>query len=290
MKKIVFIFLFIAAGSIAFSQTQSLPKMKFSSILMRSVTIANQSPYDTVPPYDSITYKVIDSSLTTITFTVNYSDGAMEEIWNSGALTAAQVDFLNGNYSYKIGPVHGNLARAMKVVINADGEITERSWHLPASNEFRIPIGTVQAYMGAGSYLTYLETTGWYLCDGRAISSLDSLSSSEKNALASLLSSGGNPNTTNLPDMRGYFLRGADNGSGNDPDEGSRSGSGAKLGSTQGDRLESHSHTINADAAAGAGTNVATSAGSTTTVSTNATGGNETRPKNIYVNWIIKAK
>lgn len=289
MKKIVFIFLFIVAGSVAFSQTQSLPKMKFSSVLMRTVTVASQNS-GVNPPYDTLSYRVIDSTLTTITFVVQYADSPYEEIWNSGALTAAQVDFLNGKYSYKIGPVHGNLARAMNLVIIADGDTTIRSWHLPASNEFRVPVGTVQAYMGSGSYLTYLETTGWYLCDGRAISSLDSLSTSEKNALSALLSSGGNPDNTHLPDMRGYFLRGADNGSGNDPDEGTRSGSGAKLGSAQTDRLQSHSHTVNADAAAGAGTSVATSAGTTTTVTTNATGGNETRPKNIYVNWIIKAK
>ena len=289
MKKIVFIFLFIVASSVAFSQTQSLPKMKFSSVLMRTVTIGSQNS-GIVAPYDTLSYRVIDSSLTTITFLVLYADSPFEEIWNSGPLTAAQVNFLNGNYSYKIGPVHGNIARAMKLVIIADGDTTERSWHSPASNEFRVPLGTVQAYMGAGSYLTYLETTGGYLCDGRAISSLDSLTGSEKNALKALLQSGGNPDSDHLPDMRGYFLRGADNGSGNDPDVAARSGSGAKLGSAQTDRLQSHSHTVNADAAAGAGTSVATSAGTTTTVTTNATGGNETRPKNIYVNWIIKAK
>ncbi|MBI3260480.1 MAG: tail fiber protein [Ignavibacteriae bacterium] len=284
MKKIVFIFLFIVAGSVAFSQTQSLPKMKFTSLLMNPpVKIAN-------PPLDSVSYQTIDSTLTTITFTVNYSDGAMEEIWNSGAQAAGDVNFLNGKFSYNIGPVHGDISRPMKIVVDADGYIFERAWHSPASNDFRVPLGTVQAYMGAGSYLTYLEKSGWYLCDGRAIASLDSLTASEKNALAALLASGGNPDNTSLPDMRGYFLRGADNSSGNDPDEGSRSGTGAKLGSVQGDRLQSHSHTINADAAAGAGTSVATSAATTTTVTTNATGGNETRPKNIYVNWIIKAK
>ncbi len=297
MKKLLFLFLFLIMGSAAFSQTQTLPKMKFSGVLMSAPQsyIYQVGPYDKVAPvdtinYDTVEYRHVDSSLTQISFTVNYSDGAFEELWSSGPLNAAQVNFSNGRYSYDIGPVHGDIQRPWKIIITADGEVTEKIWHKTESNNFRDPIGTVQAYMGAGAYLTYLERQGWYLCDGRAIASLDSLSTSEKTALIALLTSGGNPNPNFLPDMRGYFLRGADNGTGNDPDNGSRGGSGAKLGSIQSNSVQSHSHSIAADAAAGAGTRVATSAGNSTTVTSNASGGNETRPKNIYVNWIIKAK
>ncbi|MFN8358424.1 MAG: hypothetical protein U0264_00790 [Candidatus Kapaibacterium sp.] len=302
MKKIIYLFVILLATSISYSQTQSLPKMKFSSILLSapSQQIVPKPKYiiDSLTNHvDSIYYvndtlyvQQLDTTLTTITFTVNYADNPYEELWNSGPLSAANVNFLAGKYSYDIGPVHGNLQRPLKLIINADGVISERSWHTVNSNDFRVPIGTIQAYMGSGSYLTTLERNGWYLCDGRSISSLDSLNSSEKNALIALLNSGGNPNPNNLPDMRGYFLRGADNGTGNDPDNGSRGGSGAKLGSIQANSVQSHNHTIAADPAPGAGTSVATSAGNTTTVTTNASGGNETRPMNIYVNWIIKAK
>ncbi len=297
MKKLIFLFLFLIMGSAAYSQTQTLPKMKFSGVLMTTPQsfIYQASPFDKVAPvdtinYDTVQYRQVDSSLTQISFTVKYSDGAFEDIWTSGPLNAAQVSFNYGRYSYDIGPVNGDFQRPWKLVIIADGDTTERVWHKTESNTFRDPIGTVQAYMGAGAYLTYLERQGWYLCDGRAIATLDSLTTSEKSALVSLLASGGSPNPNILPDMRGYFLRGADNGTGNDPDNASRGGSGAKLGSTQTNSVQSHTHSIAADAAAGAGTSVATSAGNTTTVTSNANGGNETRPKNIYVNWIIKAK
>ena len=103
-----------------------------------------------------------------------------------------------------------------------------------------IPIGTVMPYIMNSSL--QLEVSGWFVCDGRSIYSLSHLTNDEKNALIYLLDASGNPNKFYLPDMRGYFLRGVDGGSGNDPDHASRGGSGNKLGGVQNDEYKIHNH------------------------------------------------
>lgn len=103
-----------------------------------------------------------------------------------------------------------------------------------------IPIGTVMPYIMNSSLP--LEVSGWFVCDGRSIYSLSHLTNDEKTALVNLLYASGNPNYFNLPDMRGYFLRGVDGGSGNDPDHASRGGWGNKLGGVQNDEYKIHNH------------------------------------------------
>lgn len=88
--------------------------------------------------------------------------------------------------------------------------------------------------------------------------------------------------TYNLPDLRGEFIRGWDNGRGVD---GSR-----VFGSAQSDELKSHSHgyhtNVGAFAAGGAAQQNFNGAGSA--VSTNAFGGSETRPRNVALLPCIK--
>lgn len=202
-----------------------------------------------------------------------------------------------------------------------------------------IPIGTVMPYIMNSSLP--LEVSGWFVCDGRSISSLSHLTNDEKTALVNLLFASGNPNYFNLPDMRGYFLRGVDGGSGNDPDHASRGGWGNKLGGVQNDTLKIHNHVGNLSDHHHTGTttsngehnhggvtgnggyeasafergpgsgNVANNIGThnhsistdgahTHTFTTSGpigfalaiqnSGGNETRPKNIGVSYIIKAR
>lgn len=94
-----------------------------------------------------------------------------------------------------------------------------------------------------------------------------------------------------LPDYRGQFLRGLDEGAGNDPDALSRGDrgdgvTGDKVGTTQGDIFDSHSHT------GGFSAQVAASGGGSffaglSAINTGLAGGSETRPKNIYVQYFI---
>lgn len=98
--------------------------------------------------------------------------------------------------------------------------------------------------------------------------------------------------TFNLPDLRGEFVRGWDNGRGVD--------SGRAFGSAQGNAVQSHSHgngslSINVSNATGGGSSAArgsNAADSTTTVngSTSNAGSSETRPRNIALMPVITYK
>jgi hypothetical protein len=81
---------------------------------------------------------------------------------------------------------------------------------------------------------------------------------------------------------RGRFLRGIDNGAGNDPD-GTRA-----AGATQADMVGSHTHTINvANQAQNTSNNFAAGGinNPASTLTTSASGGAETRPKNVAVTF-----
>ncbi|HAC64989.1 MAG TPA: hypothetical protein DCF68_16020 [Cyanothece sp. UBA12306] len=161
-----------------------------------------------------------------------------------------------------------------------------------------VPIGTILPYGGlvTGKAQGQLEQQGYLICNGQAVSR--TTYSELFTIIGGAYGDGDNINTFNLPDLRGRFVRGVDHGTGRDPDANSRTASGKggntgdEVGSLQEDEFKSHTHIYfspSFEKPPGQG-----SAGSTwqfsITSPTEATGGAETRPKNIYVNWIIKAK
>lgn len=95
----------------------------------------------------------------------------------------------------------------------------------------------------------------------------------------------------NIPDLRGRFARGYDNGAGNDPDAADRTAANAggaaadNVGSYQADELKAHTHT---SAAIGQDASSGVSESMTVTGNTGSTGGDETRPKNISLMFVIK--
>lgn len=157
-----------------------------------------------------------------------------------------------------------------------------------------VSTGVVVAFAGTAA------PTGWAFCDGHSVSKNDPTFQPLFNVIGTIYGGDANPNF-NLPDYRGYFLRGVDAGRGLDP--GSRRPSGGtpapnQVGSIQDDAFASHAHTVTGfhlQAQGGAGfdgtgldTNSNRNGPFQHDVQTGNQGGSsETRPKNIYVNYII---
>lgn len=155
------------------------------------------------------------------------------------------------------------------------------------------PTGATLMYGGVAA------PSGYLLCDGTSylISAFPALAAALFDSGTSLYAYGAADGTHfNVPDMRGMFPRGVDNGAGNDPDASGRGSAnpngntGDNVGSVQLDEFESHNHTIQLyNNTASNGTVSWGNAGNPEgTAATAANGGNETRPKNVYFNFIIK--
>jgi len=177
--------------------------------------------------------------------------------------------------------------------------------------ESQLPVGAVVAFAGAvGDTMTEattaVEAWGWMCCDGRE---LDVPGYPELFAALGFRYGGNRSDRFKIPDYRGYFLRGRDGGSGNDPDLAQReppeggSGSGAETGSLQKDALQTHEHSYKAAATPATSSPSGSAAGSPGETPTRTENGptstlappgevrvsqTETRPKNIYVDYLIK--
>ncbi len=187
---------------------------------------------------------------------------------------------------------------------------------------FQVPVGVVVAFAGAltssqsGTSSTQqspdlailLESQGWLVCDGRSIKIAQY--PELYLVIGKVYGKGNQDDEFCLPDYRGYFFRGVDGGTGNDPDASNRkpqpSGVMApdKVGSIQEDALQKHDHMYQkntaplpvqggaAEAPLIATQPVLTENGPTNSLSPPGTvkvSDSETRPKNVYVNYLIKS-
>jgi len=109
-----------------------------------------------------------------------------------------------------------------------------------------LPAGMIIPFAGEEANIP----DGWLLCNGAPVSA----TKYPRLFLAIGSSWGGSGMTFNLPDLRGRFLRGMDNGTGRDPDATSRTASntggntGDKVGSVETDIYGNHSHVGSTDA------------------------------------------
>ena len=130
------------------------------------------------------------------------------------------------------------------------------------------PIGTIIAYYGSVAPYGYLP------CSGQTVSNA---------TFPSLVTFLGGTTSAALPDLRGEFLRGWDNGRGVD--------TGRVIKAWQADMFASHNHGITgsvASATGGVSGNPVNPTGVNTWL-TNSTGGTETRPRNVAVLYCMKA-
>lgn len=157
------------------------------------------------------------------------------------------------------------------------------------------PISAVLGLTGAVMPFAMASApTGWLVCDGSAVSRTTYADLFA--AIGTSYGTGDGSTTFNLPDLRGEFVRGWDNGAGNDPDAASRTDrgdgtTGDNVGTKQGDEFESHTHVQNGwGNGTGTGSfNASTGEGTQRNVQpTDARGGNETRPRNIALHYCIK--
>ena len=143
--------------------------------------------------------------------------------------------------------------------------------------------GGIQTLVPIGSIIIWPVPTipaNYLICDGAAISR--TTYANLFNTIGTYYGAGNGSTTFNLPNYRGLFLRGNDNGAGTDP---SRS-----LGSYQEMSIQSHSHFISVsnETIAGGGSTIPCNRPGGIQINTNSVGGTETRPKNASVHFIIK--
>jgi hypothetical protein len=171
-----------------------------------------------------------------------------------------------------------------------------------------LPVGTILAFGGPASAVP--EAGGWLLCDGRELAATQY--PDLQAVLGTAWGEGRNSGMFRIPDLRGRFLRGVNygaTGDHRDPDRDQRGtsgpggNSGNEVGSLQEDAAGPHQHPLSGVADAigqGAGaewirfhaTKVPdeNAAVLSNTWSVQPPGPAETRPRNVYVNWIIRAR
>lgn len=244
-----------------------------------------------------------------ITVTVNsaftaYANGirvAFRASETNTAATTLNVNGIGAKPVVKFTPSGETALVGQEIQDNCIHEVVYCSFLNGASGAWLL-LNPIEPAVSPGTGAPYFGGTvpnGWLLCDGTAVSR--TTYSALFAAIGTTWGAGNGSTTFNLPDARNDFLRGA---SGTVP-----------LGTRQSDEIKSHSHSATIDPAGshqhsvtGSGGNstgsgyageigstvdgssfVTNVAGSHThTLTITATGGAETRPRNIAINWIIK--
>lgn len=204
-------------------------------------------------------------------------------------LTGNQLSLSQGGGTVDLTSVASNKTYTAGTGISIDGSNKISTTH-------GVPAGSIMAYGGA------TPPDGWLLCDGATKSS--SQYPELFAAIGNNWGSGGS-GSFKLPDLRGLFLRGVNETTNNDLDAENRvskngSNAGNQVGSYQADQFQGHFHNGSitfASSQPGTGAAAGTSSrfdvpGVLDAVTDGKNDaprtGKETRPKNVYVLYIIK--
>lgn len=191
----------------------------------------------------------------------------------SGAVDDATIQLSTGKIAVKTIQTANIANSAVTSDKIANGSVTTSKL---ASSVIFVPSGAVMAFAMNSA------PTGWLEADGSAV---DRTTYADLfSAIGTVYGSGDGSTTFNLPDLRGYFVRGSGtNGDGTASDT---------FGVKQSDEFKSHTHVVVANAISDSGSGYLAggnygSANDGSATST-ATGGSETRPKNIAMLYCIK--
>jgi microcystin-dependent protein len=165
------------------------------------------------------------------------------------------------------------------------------------------PIGMVLPYSGAitSEVENNLINAGYMPCDGRTLSKTNPQYVELFNQIKTFY--GGDDENFCVPDYRGRFMRGTDYGAGRDKDAGTRTAptalkfpgnSGDNVGSLEAGGILAHTHSYAANGGdywhnnyGGLQSPGVYTENDTTGGTSSSSGGAETRPKNVYINYVI---
>lgn len=290
---------FIVQSTVTTVGTDDIIFVQFSASLVgvtaASIGLGNvDNTSDLNKPISTATGTALAGKQNTIT-------GAASTITTSN-LTASRTLVSNGSGKVDVSTVTstelghlGGVTSAIQTQLNAKASLVSPTFTgtpvLPSTTivgtgtttlaTFAIPAGAVMPFAMNSA------PTGWLAANGAAVSR--TTYAALYAVIANTYGSGDGVNTFNLPDLRGYFVRGSGTNS-----DGTASGS---FGAKQSDELKAHEHTIGYyehDGFAGGGRIGPRKIGDPTSdpaqiaISTSSTGGIETRPKNIAMLYCIK--
>lgn len=315
MKKVLFVFaLMVAVAAHAQNtQTQSNSGLGFNyQAVVRNangVLLANTAvnlrvslypgQYATAP-----TWVEIHNDSTDMSGCFGITVGKGERDNSSMVQNYSDVNFSAIHYWLKIEILEGETYREINY-----SQLPSSPYAEVAYNAFAIPVGVIVPF--GGEEVPF----GWMLCNGAEVSRTEY--ANLYNAIGVCWGIGDGSTTFNLPDMRGMFLRGVSGESENDPDAEDRvvlndngGNTGNNVGSYQGDAIRNIIGEIDGGGddgplpAGGEGTgafevgpwrgNGADGSNGAGAHSFNFDAsrvvpvGSDNRPKNVYVNYIIK--
>ncbi|MEA1842085.1 phage tail protein [Agrobacterium tumefaciens] len=210
-------------------------------------------------------------------------------VYDYGAGRGLDADKLDGQEgAYYLARTNGTGTQPISTVSGLQAAIDALNASISAST----PTGSIT------TWTTATAPSGFLICNGSAVSRTTYAALFA--VIGTAYGAGNGTSTFNIPDLRGVFVRGLDNGRGLD--------SGRGLGSYQDSDNKSHSHGVNdpghvhggvqnGQSSTGRSTSVdqppavfsfGNTWGATTGIWLSASGGAESRPRNVALNYIIK--
>lgn len=249
------------------------------------------------------TWVEIHSVLTDMSGSFGITVGTGERVNTSIVENYSDINFAAIYYWMKIEIQEGNSYREISY-----SQLPSSPYSEVAYNAILFPAGIIVPFAGEVENIPY----GWILCDGSEVSRTEY--SNLYAAIGVCWGTGNGSTTFNLPDLRGMFLRGVSGDSENDPDAADRvvlndygGNTGNNVGSYQGDVIRNITGSFSSASVwpnegtgfvnveitgSGGGQDGdgwdSRSANFTFDASRVVPVGGDNRPKNVYVNYIIK--